>query len=66
MIISKDKYWKTVRKEEHSKNLYLIYLDEVCLKSDKGHKLQLSEHLANEVVREWSVDGKLKIGRAHV
>ena len=59
MIISKDKYWKRVRKEEQSKNLFLIYLDEVCLKSDKGHKLKLSEQLANEVVREWSADGKL-------
>ena len=59
MIISKDKYWKSVRKEEQSKNLFLIYLDEVCLKSDKGHKLKLSEQLANEVVREWSADGKL-------
>ena len=59
MIISKDKYWKTVRKEEQGKNMFLIYLDEVCLKSDKGHKLVLSEQLANEVVREWSADGKL-------
>ena len=59
MIISKDKYWKSVRKEEQSKNLFLIYLDEVCLKSDKGHKLKLSEQLANEVVREWSADGKI-------
>ena len=59
MIISKDKYWKRVRKKEQSKNLFLIYLDEVCLKSDKGHKLKLSELLANEVVREWSADGKL-------
>ena len=59
MIISKDKYWKSVRKEEQSKNLFLIYLDEVCLKSDKGHKLKLSEQLANEVVREWSAGGKL-------
>ena len=59
MIISKDKYWKRVRKEERSKNLFLIYLDEVCLKSDKGHKLKLSEQLAKEVVREWSADGKL-------
>ena len=54
MIISKDKYWKSVRKEEQSKNLFLIYLDEVCLKSDKGHKLKLSEQLANEVVRAVS------------
>ena len=61
MIISKDKYWKTVRKEEQSKNLFLIYLDEVCLKSDKGHKLKLSEQLANEVVREWNADGKIDI-----
>ena len=59
MIISKDKYWKSVRKEELSKKLFLIYLDEVCLKSDKGHKLKLSEQLANEVVREWRADGKL-------
>ncbi len=59
MIISKDKYWKTVRKEEQGKNLFLIYLDEVCLKSDKGRKLVLSEQLANEVVREWSAVGKL-------
>ncbi len=59
MIISKDKYWKRVRKEEQSKKLFLVYLDEVCLKSDKGHKLKLSEQLANEVVREWSADGKL-------
>ncbi len=59
MIISKDKYWKTVRKKEQGKNLFFIYLDEVCLKSDKGHKLVLSEQLANEVVREWSADGKL-------
>ena len=59
MIISKDKYWKRVRKEEQSKNLFLIYLDEVCLKSDKGHKLKLSEQLANEVVREWSTNQKI-------
>ena len=59
MIISKDKYWNRVRKEEQSKNLFLIYLDEACLKSDKGHKLRLPEQLANEVIREWSADGKL-------
>ena len=59
MIISKDKYWKRVRKEEQSENLFLIYLDEVCLKSDNGHKLKLSEQLADEIVREWSVDGKI-------
>ncbi len=59
MIISKDKYWKRVRKKEQSKDLFLIYLDKVCLKSDKGHKLRLSEQLANEVVREWSADGKV-------
>ena len=59
MIISKDKYWKSVRKEEQSKNLFLIYLDEECLKSDKGHKLKLPEQLATEVIREWSADGKL-------
>ena len=59
MIISKDKYWKTVRKVELCKNLFSIYIDDVCLKSDKGHKLKLSEQLANEVVREWRADGKL-------
>ncbi len=59
MIVSKDKYWRRVRKEEQSKNFFLIYLDEVCLKSDKGHTLRLSEQLANEVVREWSADGKI-------
>ncbi len=59
MIISKDKYWKRVRKEKQSKDLFLIYLDEVCLKSNKGHKLKLSEQLANEIVREWSADEKL-------
>ena len=59
MIISKDKYWNRVRKEEQSKNLFLIYLDEACLKSDKGHKLRLPEQLANEVIRERSADGKL-------
>ncbi len=59
MIISKDKYWKRVRKEKQSENLFHIYLDEICLRSDKGHELKLSEQLANEVVREWSADGKL-------
>ena len=59
MIISKDKYWKRVRKEEQSKNSFLIYLDEVCLRSDQGHKLKLSEQLADEILREWSADGKI-------
>ena len=59
MIISKDKYWKSVRKKKQSKNLFLIYLDEECLKSDKGHNLMLTEQLATEIVREWSADGKL-------
>ena len=36
MIISKEKYWKQVRKEEFKNNLFRIYLDETCLQSDHG------------------------------
>ena len=59
MIIGREKYWKSVRKEEENTNLFLIYLDEVRLKSDQGTDIKLSEKLADEIVREWSVDGKL-------
>ena len=59
MIIAKEKYWKKVRKEEANNELFLIYLDEYCLKSDKGNALKLPRKLAEEVVREWSADGKI-------
>jgi len=59
MIISKEKYWKEVRKEEFKDNLFRIYLDETCLQSDRGNDIKISERLADEIVREWSVDGKI-------
>ena len=59
MIISKEKYWKEVRKEEFKDNLFRIYLDETCLQSDQGNDIMISERLADEIVREWSVDGKI-------
>ena len=59
MIISKEKYWKNVRKERQTDNLFLIYLDEVCLKSDQGNKIKLPAQLADELVREWKADGKI-------
>ena len=59
MIISKEKYWKEVRKEEFKDNLFRIYLDETCLQSDQGNDIKISEQLADEIVREWSVDGKI-------
>ena len=59
MIISKEKYWKEVRKEEFKDNLFRIYLDETRLQSDQGNDIMISERLADEIVREWSVDGKI-------
>ena len=59
MIISKEKYWKQVRKEEFKNNLFRIYLDDICLQSDHGIDITISEQLADEVVREWSLDGKI-------
>ncbi len=59
MIISKEKYWKQVRKEKFKDNIFRIYLDETCLQSDRGNDIKLSEQLADEVVREWSIDGKI-------
>ena len=59
MIIAKERYWKQVRKEEFKDNLFRIFLDETCLQSDKGNDIKLSEKLACEIVREWSVDGKI-------
>ena len=59
MIIAKEKYWKRVRKEVFKDNLFRIYLDETCLQSNKGNDLNLTEPLADEIVREWSVDGKI-------
>ena len=59
MIISKEKYWKNVRKEEQNNNLFLIYLDENCLKSDQGNNIKVSARLADEIVREWNADGKI-------
>ena len=59
MIIGREKYWKKVKKEKQSDNLFLIYLDQSCLKSDQGNKIKLSAQLANEVVREWNTDGKV-------
>ena len=59
MIISKKKYWKTVKKEKQTDNLFQIYLDEICLKSDHGNNIKLSALLADEVVREWKADGKV-------
>ena len=59
MIIEKEKYWKNARKEKQSNNLFLIYLDEICLKSDQGNNIELPTKLADEVVREWNTDGKI-------
>ena len=59
MIISKEKYWKEVRKEEFKDNLFRIYLDETRLQSNQGNDIMISERLADEIVREWSVDGKI-------
>ena len=59
MIIGKEKYWKNVRKEGQNNNLFLIYLDESCLRSDQGNIIKLSSRLADEVVREWNADGKI-------
>ena len=59
MIIGKEKYWKNVRKEEQGNNLFLIYLDEECLKSEQGNNIKLTAQLADEVVREWNADGKI-------
>ena len=59
MIIGRERYWKNVRKEKQNNNLFLIYLDEVCLKSDQGNDIKVSERLANEIVREWSANGKI-------
>ena len=59
MIISKEKYWKNVKKEKQADDLFLIYLDDICLKSDNGNNIKLSAPLADEVVREWKADGKV-------
>ena len=59
MIIGREKYWKNVRKEEQNNNLFLIYLDEICLKSDQGNNIKLPAKLADEVVREWNAEGKI-------
>ena len=40
MIIGKEKYWENVRKEKQGNNLFLIYLDEKCLKSDLGNNIK--------------------------
>ena len=60
MIIGRERYWKKVRKEELSKNLFLIYLDKVLLKTDQGNEVSVSERLAEELVKEWSVEGKVE------
>ena len=59
MIISKEKHWKHVTKEEFEDNIFRIYLDETCLQSDLGNDIKISEQLADEIVREWSIDGKI-------
>ena len=59
MIIGREKYWKKVKKEKQTDNLFLIYLDQICLKSDQGNSIKLSAQLADEVVREWNTDGKI-------
>ena len=59
MIIGKEKNWKNVRKKKRDDNLFLIYLDEKCLKSDQGNNIKLPAQLADEVVREWNADGKI-------
>tara|TARA_B100000963_G_scaffold320656_1_gene303348 strand:- start:124 stop:825 length:702 start_codon:yes stop_codon:yes gene_type:complete len=59
MIIGKEKYWKNARKEKQGNNLFLIYLDEKCLKSDQGNNIKLPALLAEEVVKEWNADGKV-------
>ncbi len=59
MIISREKYWKNVWKEEQNNNLFLIYLDENCLKSDQGNNIKVPARLADEIVREWNADGKI-------
>ena len=59
MIIGRERYWKKVRKEKQSDNLFVIYLDQVCLMSDQGNDIKLSERLASEIVREWSANGKI-------
>ena len=59
MIIGRERYWKNVRKEKQNNNFFLIYLDEVCLRSDQGNDIKVSERLANEIVREWSANGKI-------
>ena len=59
MIIAKERFWKNVRKEEQNNNLFLIYLDEICLKSDRGNNIKLPARLADEVAREWNADGKI-------
>ena len=59
MTIGREKYWKNVRKEKQTDNSFCIYLDEICLKSDKGNNIKLSAQLADEVVREWNAEGKI-------
>ena len=59
MIIGREKYWKNVKKKKQTDNLFRIYLDEICLKSDQGNSIKLSAQLADEVVREWNAGGKI-------
>ncbi len=59
MIIGREKYWKNVRKKKQNNNLFVIYLDDTCLKSDQGNNIKLPAQLAEEVIREWSADGKI-------
>ena len=59
MIIRREKFWKKVRKKERGNNLFQIYLDHTCLKSDQGKKIILPRQLAEEVTREWNADVKI-------
>ena len=59
MVTGRKRYWKIVRKEQLSDNLFQIYLDEVLLKTDKGNEISMSERLADEMVKEWSSEGKI-------
>ena len=59
MIIGREKFWKKVRKKEQGNNLFQIYLDDTCLKSDQGKNIILPRQLAEEVTREWNADVKI-------
>ena len=59
MIIGRERNWKRVRKEKLSNNLFVIYLDEVLLKTDQGNHVSVSERLADKMVKEWSMEGKI-------